>query len=144
MKDIVIPLKPNKSDGVIKEAEWRQQWKLYNDQFSAIQADHKVRLLLKWFKEDFFQWINSPECSICKVLPFCHFLTWQGETKHVGVVPATEEEERYTARNVELWQCSKCCRNERFPRYNDPIKLLSTRRGRCGEFANVFPFLNFG
>jgi hypothetical protein len=69
MKDllIIIPNKPDKKDGIIKELEWIQQWKSYNDLYSSIQTDHKIRLLLKWFKEDFFQWVNQPNCSICKV-----------------------------------------------------------------------------
>jgi hypothetical protein len=67
MKDVVTPVKPDKKEGAIKELEWRQQWKTYNDQYNAIQTDHKIRLLLKWFKEDFFQWLNYPECVLCKV-----------------------------------------------------------------------------
>lgn len=67
MKNVALPGKFDKKDGIMKELEWRQQWKTYNDQFSAIQTDHKIKLLLKWFKEDFFQWVNSPSCSLCKV-----------------------------------------------------------------------------
>ena len=35
-------------------------------------------------------------------------------------------------------RCSTCAHVTRFPRYNHPGKLLETRRGRCGEWANCF------
>jgi len=70
MKDVAVPIQPNKIEGIIKEAEWRDQWKAYNDQYSAIQQDHKIHLLLRWFKEDFFQWVNGPECRVCEVHRF--------------------------------------------------------------------------
>ena len=53
------------------------------------------------------------------------------------MVSPTKEESRYQVGSVEAWKCTKCGRDERFPRYNNPVKLLATRRGRCGEFANV-------
>jgi hypothetical protein len=140
MTDVPIPDKPQKKDGIWKEAEWREQWRLYNDLYAATQTDHKIRLLLKWFKEDFFTWVNSPQCASCEVPPRPlggGALMSKGDTKPSGRSEPTEEERRYTARGAELSRCQKCGRIERFPRYNDPVKLLSTRRGRCGEYANV-------
>jgi hypothetical protein len=67
MKDVAIPVTPEQGKDVVKEAEWRQQWKEYNDRYAATQADHKIRILLKWFKEEFFTWLNYPECVLCKV-----------------------------------------------------------------------------
>jgi len=77
-----------------------------------------------------FVWCTNPKLFLADQ---------EGDTKPIGRSPPTEEERRYTAREVELSQCIKCEQLERFPRYNDPVKLLSTRRGRCGEFANVNP-----
>ncbi|CAI0384550.1 unnamed protein product [Linum tenue] len=47
-------------------------------------------------------------------------------------------ETKYGGTRVELYRCDSCSTTTRFPRYNDPLKLLETRRGRCGEWANCF------
>ena len=40
------------------------------------------------------------------------------------------------------YYCSPCAHLIRFPRYHGkPAKLLSTRRGRCGEWANCFALI---
>lgn len=83
--------------------------------------------LLKWFKTSFFSWVNSPKCDHCR-----------GKTSLVGRATPSTQELRWGGGRVENYQCDNCQGFTRFPRYNDPEKLLETRRGRCGEWANCF------
>ncbi|KAG5539355.1 hypothetical protein RHGRI_019791 [Rhododendron griersonianum] len=84
--------------------------------------------LLFWFKQS-FRWVNAPSCDSCG-----------SETVGSGMGTALSSETLYGASRVELYRydCTICSRTTRFPRYNDPLKLLETRRGRCGEWANCF------
>jgi Transglutaminase-like superfamily/Amino-terminal Zinc-binding domain of ubiquitin ligase E3A len=76
-----------------------------------------------WFQR-FFSWVNQPPCDTCKKA-----------TKAVGGAAPIAEEKRYLASTVEVYQCADG-HITRFPRYNHAGKLLETKRGRCGEWAN--------
>lgn len=91
--------------------------------------DFLLMELLHWFKESFFSWVDTLKCSRCG-----------GTTTNAGPGEPTADEIAGGASRVELHGCSKCGTHERFPRFNHPAKLLETRRGRCGEWANCFTF----
>ncbi|KAL0138900.1 hypothetical protein V8B55DRAFT_1518902 [Mucor lusitanicus] len=76
----------------------------------------------------FFVWVNNAPCEYCQ----------NAQTRGVNHLQPTAEDLRFGANVVEGYHCSSCNRITRFPRYNDPGKLLETRRGRCGEWANCF------
>jgi peptide-N4-(N-acetyl-beta-glucosaminyl)asparagine amidase len=87
-----------------------------------------VKDLMAWFKGSFFKWTDKPLCPQCNV---------KGEaTKRPGF--PTAEERADDAQRVEVYDCPQCKAEVRFPRYNSPIKLLETKNGRCGEWANCF------
>ncbi|CAA0815586.1 Peptide-N(4)-(N-acetyl-beta-glucosaminyl)asparagine amidase [Striga hermonthica] len=91
------------------------------------QLDHAFLLqLLYWFKQS-FRWVNAPPCDSCN-----------SETVNLGMGVANHSELLDGASRVEVYRCKSCMSQTRFPRYNDPLKLLETRRGRCGEWANCF------
>ncbi|XP_030269017.1 peptide-N(4)-(N-acetyl-beta-glucosaminyl)asparagine amidase isoform X2 [Sparus aurata] len=89
--------------------------------------DFLVLELLRWFKQDFFSWVDCLPCGRCG-----------GPTKNSSSLSPTTDDVRWGAQRVENHYCQSCSFSTRFPRYNNPEKLLETRRGRCGEWANCF------
>ncbi|KAM9600958.1 peptide-N(4)-(N-acetyl-beta-glucosaminyl)asparagine amidase isoform 1-T1 [Trichechus inunguis] len=84
--------------------------------------------LLHWFKEEFFHWVNNILCSKCG-----------GQTRsRRDSLPPSDDDLKWGADRVEDHYCDACQFSNRFPRYNNPEKLLETRCGRCGEWANCF------
>nr|XP_047932036.1 peptide-N(4)-(N-acetyl-beta-glucosaminyl)asparagine amidase isoform X2 [Anser cygnoides] len=92
------------------------------------EDDFLLLELLNWFKNDFFHWVNSLPCSRCG-----------GQTEHKSdKLTPTDDDLRWNASRVENHYCNQCQFCNRFPRYSNPEKLLETRCGRCGEWANCF------
>ncbi|KAF9350712.1 peptide-N4-(N-acetyl-beta- glucosaminyl)asparagine amidase, partial [Mortierella sp. NVP85] len=91
------------------------------------KADVVIRRLLHWFKNEYFTWVNEPPCITC-----------QAKTTAIGHVAPTPQERLDGAGTVEAYRCPQgCTAITRFPRYGGMSKVLfSTRRGRCGEWAN--------
>ncbi|XP_050295790.1 peptide-N(4)-(N-acetyl-beta-glucosaminyl)asparagine amidase [Anthonomus grandis grandis] len=84
--------------------------------------------LLQWFNEEFFTWVDSPDCEKC-----------QGSSQFSHM---SQDKSHFIYTNrVEMHKCKSCGFLTPFPRYEDLNILLETRRGRCGEWANVFTLL---
>ncbi|KAG2432742.1 hypothetical protein HYH02_012876 [Chlamydomonas schloesseri] len=100
---------------------------------TAAEEDLLAQQLLAWFKCDFFSWVDTLPCPRCG----------SGGTHSDGaLVQPLPEDLAHGAQRVELHRCRRpgCGGSVRFPRYNNPGKLLEQgcRRGRCGEWANAF------
>ncbi|GAX78680.1 hypothetical protein CEUSTIGMA_g6118.t1 [Chlamydomonas eustigma] len=95
---------------------------------SLSEEDLLVQKLLHWFKYEFFKWTDKAACAACGCL----------DTILQGTEGPSQEEKQHDASRVEVYRCTACSVLTRFPRYNDPGKLLETRCGRCGEWANCF------
>ena len=79
--------------------------------------------LLTWFREHFPY--NRAQCA-CGA---------HGEL--IGNVRANAREREGRAMRTELQWCGASGVMQRFPRYNDVATILTTRKGRCGEYSQV-------
>eukprot|EP01134_Creolimax_fragrantissima_P000018 CFRG0018T1 len=102
--------------------------------------DELIKQLLRWFKRDFFKWVDKAPCERCTEFNLSAGIPVP-ETELIGGGNPTPEELMHDAERVEIYLCTQCNEQIRFPRYNDPGKLLETRRGRCGEWANCFTLI---
>ncbi|KAK6199464.1 peptide-N(4)-(N-acetyl-beta-glucosaminyl)asparagine amidase [Scheffersomyces amazonensis] len=94
--------------------------------------DILVQELLHYFKNDFFKWVNKPHC------PSCHNSD-ESKIESLGVAtyPANIPNPHEITR-IEKYRCLVCHNSVEFSRMNNPISLLTTREGRCGEWVNCF------
>ena len=121
----------------LKAAEDQNSTKIVNE----VEDDILVIELMGWFKNEFFKWFDGFECDSCTIK------TPDGNTKKVKAKPmghdqANPVEAADGAGTVEKYICDRCNKTFRFPRYHSrPEKLLTWRKGRCGEFANCFALI---
>ncbi|KAA0163130.1 hypothetical protein FNF31_02953 [Cafeteria roenbergensis] len=96
--------------------------------------DSLLDRVASFFKHKFFKWTNTLPCSACG----------GGTRGGMGTQP-TPEERRGGAGITEIHTCNDpaCGAQTRFPRLNNPLHLLDSRNGRCGEWANTFTAICF-
>mmetsp|Transcript_760 Transcript_760/g.1304 ORF Transcript_760/g.1304 Transcript_760/m.1304 type:complete len:849 (-) Transcript_760:1998-4544(-) len=91
--------------------------------------DLLLKRLTLYFKQ-IMMWVNNPPCELCG--------SCDTKCRHVRGAIRPDEKEGQASR-VEVYWCPNCnAETTLFPRYNHPRKLLETKKGRCGEYANLF------
>ncbi|KAL6255088.1 hypothetical protein P5V15_013421 [Pogonomyrmex californicus] len=130
----IVPIAQLEIATMTKIRELQKSFKLDNttgttsSQFEAelIAKDLFLVELLRWFKYEFFEWVNSPICPTCST-----------ECTYEDAIQSANPH----CSRIELHRCQKCNIVVEFPRYTHPKPLLTLRRGRCGEWTNVFTLL---
>lgn len=119
----------------VNDTNSHQQLGPYSKRQDSDLTSSDARLLqrLARYFQSSMTWVNAPACGKCGQHDNMKGLAGRG--------PITDEERQGQAERVEVYQCHNitCDQEETvFPRYNSVRKLLETRKGRCGEYANLF------
>jgi hypothetical protein len=94
-----------------------------------LKEEAQIKSLLEWFKKEYMSWIpNAPMCESCidearGNVPM-QIQTTGGSSRKLSV--------------VEIHNCNKCGFEKTFPRYNEVLKIVEARTGRCGEWSILF------
>ncbi|KAJ3211323.1 peptide-N4-(N-acetyl-beta- glucosaminyl)asparagine amidase [Dinochytrium kinnereticum] len=91
------------------------------------EHDALILSLLRWFKFEYMKWVDSPLCPNCN-----------RATKFQRHEPPSSEDIIHEGTRREVYICENCNLTTPFVRYEGLRKLMETRRGRCGEWANLF------
>lgn len=86
----------------------------------------KLKQIAVWFRSEFPYYYSG--CDNCMKLI---------DNEFVGYVYPSQDERVHQAGRTELYCCTACASKFRFPRFNAFGKVLSTRKGRCGEYSIV-------
>ena len=130
------PEKKNEDDNVSIATSVEYKTSCFRDDDAEWEGDDLLlKRLTLYFKQEVMTWCNQPPCSN----PNCTGNDDGKQMESIGTrSPETNDEINGHASRVELYNCKLCNTETTFPRYNSPRTLFHTRRGRCGEFANLF------
>lgn len=98
----------------------------YNASLGKSNLLVQLKQIAIWFRSQFPYYYSG--CDSCGK---------KGENEFVGYIYPSQEERAHQAGRTELYQCTTCTSRFRFPRFNAFGKVLSTRKGRCGEYSIV-------
>lgn len=115
-----------------KEKKGRDQndQKEQSDDEKLGYEDFLVLETLRYFREDFFKWVDKPKCPVCTDSVN---VTLVNASRFPKGVPNPDE-----ISIIENYNCNTCDTKVEFKRLNNPVSLLKTRSGRCGEWVNCF------
>mmetsp|Transcript_3747 Transcript_3747/g.10330 ORF Transcript_3747/g.10330 Transcript_3747/m.10330 type:complete len:1064 (-) Transcript_3747:178-3369(-) len=103
-----------------------------------------VQRLARYFQRNVMTWVNAPNCSNATCVNNnssnnSSSNNSESRMEHVETRgPLSQHELQGQASRVEVWRCLDCSVETCFPRFNACSALLDSKRGRCGEYANLF------
>ena len=138
----LIPIKKLRENATDKFEKLKKEAMQKSTEISDdLKHDILVIEVLRWFKKDFFKWFDGYECDKCTSIDADGIIK-KVKCQPCGYDQASQVESEDGAGTVEKYRCDTCQKIFRFPRYHSrPEKLLTWKKGRCGEFANCFALI---
>ncbi len=123
-----------------------QKVKLLEELERHIPFEQDVFAFAKWFKRYYMTWLPEvPRCGQCDSLPmeltvygFDSAYQFTPDPSHWTGFKRMPTSRAITCRKVERYVCLKCHDVRVATRENNPLILIKTREGRCGEHAILF------
>lgn len=107
----------------------------YNNNKKKKTEREAVQILVQHFQTKVMTWVNHPLCENCGGTTTA---AADHNVRHVTTTTGMPLDADGAMCRVEVYRCKTCDQLLEFPRYNSIVRLLQSRQGRCGEYANLF------